>query len=68
MSEPEKIHFAVVVDGDVAFTVTYPTKAQNAVAAMQSNPQIVEIPEDLVGMVTTLWNYDGLNWTPPTSE
>ena len=58
--------FAVVVGGDVAFAMRYPAEAENAIAALSSNPQIVEVPNDLKNQVKSGWTFDGQNFIPPT--
>ena len=57
--------FAVVVGTDVAFSIKMPLQAENAVAALSSNPTIIEIPEELKNQVVQGWIFDGTNFTPP---
>lgn len=57
--------FAIVVEGDVAFTMKYPLEAENAIAALRSNPQIVEVPDEIKNDVKSGWTFDGENFVPP---
>lgn len=57
--------FAVVVDGEVAFAMRYPQEAENAVAALSSDPQIVLVPEELKTSVVAGWTFDGVDFIPP---
>ena len=57
--------FAIVVEGDVAFTMKYPIEAENAIAALRSNPQIVEVPDEIKNDVKGGWTYDGENFIEP---
>jgi len=57
--------FGVVVGTEVAFTMKYPQEAENAIAALSSNPQIVEVPENLKSQVASGWTFDGENFIPP---
>jgi hypothetical protein len=57
--------FAVIVGTDVAFSIKMPLQAENAVAALSSNPTIIEIPENLKNQVVQGWFFDGTNFTPP---
>jgi hypothetical protein len=57
--------FAVVVGTDVAFSIKMPLQAENAVAALSSNPTIIEIPEELKNQVVQGWFFDGTSFTPP---
>lgn len=58
--------FAVVVDGEVAFTMKHPIKIESIIAALSSNPQIVEVPDDLKDNVEFGWTFDGTNFIPPS--
>ena len=58
--------FAVVVGGDVAFAIKMPAEAENAVAALSSAPQIIEVPNDIKDQVKSGWTFDGQNFIPPT--
>lgn len=57
--------FAVVVEGDVAFTMKYPLEAENAIAALRSGPQIIEIPDEIKDDVKSGWTFDGENFVQP---
>ena len=58
--------FAVLVEGDVAFTMSHPIEVENIIAALSSNPQIVEVPDDVINDVTFGWTFDGTNFIPPS--
>ncbi len=58
--------FAVVVEGDVAFTMKHPIEVENVIAALRSNPQIIEVPDELQNVVTFGWTFDGTNFIPPS--
>jgi hypothetical protein len=60
--------FAVIVEGDVAFTMQYPIEAENAIAALSSNPQIVEVPEVIKNEVKGGWTFDGTNFVQPEEQ
>lgn len=57
--------FAVVVEGDVAFVMSHPIEVENIIAALSSNPQIVEVPDDLKDNVGFGWTFDGTKFNPP---
>ena len=58
--------FAVVVEGDVAFTMKHPIEVENVIIALQSNPQIVEVPDEIKNDVVYGWTFDGTNFIPPS--
>jgi hypothetical protein len=58
--------FAVVVEGDVAFTMKHPIEVENVIAALRSNPQIIEVPDEVKNVVTFGWTFDGTNFIPPS--
>ncbi len=59
LQNPEdKATFAVIVDGEVAFNWVVPKEIEMMYAALQSDPKIIEVPEDLVGSVNQGWTYD----------
>lgn len=58
--------FAVVVDGEVAFTMKHPIRIESIIAALSSDPQIVEVPDDLKDNVEFGWTFDGTNFIPPS--
>ena len=66
ISDSNMMAFAVVVDGEVAFAMRYPQEAENAVAALSSDPQIVLVPEELKTSVVAGWTFDGVDFIPPT--
>jgi len=58
--------FAIVVDGDVAGTIHFDEDskepaAQRLMAALSSDPKIIESPEN----VEHGWTYDGTQFLPP---
>jgi hypothetical protein len=60
-----KATFAIVVDGEVAFNWIVPKEIELMYAALQSNPTLVEVPEDLVGSVDQGWLHDETGFHPP---
>lgn len=56
------ISFAIVVEQDVAYIERFPSRTENAIAALRSSPQFVEIPVNLHHHVGLGWKYDGINW------
>lgn len=56
------ISFAIVVEQDVAYIERFPSRTENAIAALRSSPQFVEIPVNLHHHVRPGWKYDGINW------
>lgn len=65
ISDEEKVHFAVVVDGDVAYTQVVWNRAENMVAALMSNPKIIPVPNELKGLVGEGWTFDGVQFIAP---
>ena len=63
--DDEKVHFAVVVDGDVAYTEIVWARAENMVAALMSNPKIIPVPNELRGLVGEGWTFDGTKFVAP---
>lgn len=66
------VHFAIVVDGEVAETVAFNPTAERVIAALSSNPVIVPISfkqlEQLhSGTVSNPWTYDGNNFVAPSN-
>jgi hypothetical protein len=62
----ESKHFALVVDGEVAWFHSVDTRLERAVAAYQSQPTIIELdPTTEVGVVGYDWTYDGEKFVPP---
>ncbi len=64
--------FAFVVDGEVAWLHGFDVRAEQAVAAMQSNPVVVPCPQEIVnqmipnGIPNYLgWTYADGVYTPP---
>ncbi len=58
--------FAVIVEGDVAFTMRHPIEVESIIAALSSDPKIVEVPDDLKNNVEFGWTFDGTNFIPPS--
>jgi hypothetical protein len=61
------VKFAIVVDGEVAGTIQYPTTTGSetvtrVVAALQSDPKIVEIFNHDIRVG---WAHSGTEFTPP---
>jgi len=66
MSEqPDYYKFIFIVGTDVAFRLTVPNSplAQRQLAALNSNPVIMQV--DMDNPVDTGWTYDGTNFHPP---
>jgi hypothetical protein len=70
---PKPTVFAFIVDGEVAWLHGFDYRAEQAIAAMQSNPIVVEVPqEDVDRMVDPVngphyigWTYADGVYTPP---
>jgi len=62
MKEPEFIskYFAIVVDGEVAWIQYVDVQLKGFVAALQSDPKIIEIPDELLPEILPT---SGTNWT-----
>jgi hypothetical protein len=75
MSEetPKPTVFAFIVDGEVAWLHGYDYRAEQAIAALRSNPIVVEVPQaDVDRMVDPLigphyigWTYSDGVYSPP---
>jgi hypothetical protein len=61
--QPNPIHFAVIVEGEVAWLHSIDTRLERAVAAFRSDPMIVEITESQKKVVKLDWKYDGSTFT-----
>lgn len=62
--------FALVIDGEVAGTIQYPTNLGNPtmdriIAALQSNPTIIEVFDN---NIMPGWSYDGSTFSAPAEE
>lgn len=60
-------HFAIVIGNDVAtkiIVVNESEQGQRVVAALQSDPKIIDISE-INPEIDFGWTYDGTNFTPP---
>jgi hypothetical protein len=67
------VHFAIVVDGEVAETVAFHPTAERVIAALSSNPVIVPISTKQLeqlrsGTIDSPWTYDGKNFVAPTQS
>ena len=49
--------FAFVVDGEVAWVHKVDTRVEHAVAVMSSNPEVVVVPDEIVGDINFGWKY-----------
>jgi len=56
--------YAFVINGEVVWMQTVSVSLEYLVAVMSSSPQIVEVPEPLLGQVLSGWTYDG-TFHPP---
>lgn len=59
--------FALVIDGEVAGTIQYPTDLGNPtmdriIAALKSNPTVIEVFDS---SIMPGWSYDGSNFSAP---
>ena len=61
--EPVK-WYAFVINGEVVWMQTVSVSLEYLVAVMSSNPEIIEVPEPLMGQVLSGWTYDG-TFHPP---
>jgi hypothetical protein len=61
------LHYAFVVDGEVALKMPVTSINEGLNAALQSNPTIVLIPENIKDDVKFGWSYDGLTFHPPSA-
>ena len=62
--------FALVIDGEVAGTIQYPTNLGNPtmdriIAALQSNPTSIEVFDN---NIMPGWSYDGSTFSAPAEE
>jgi hypothetical protein len=62
--EPVK-WYAFVINGEVVWMQTVSVSLEYLVAVMSSSPQVIEIPEPLMGQVLSGWTYDGTTFHPP---
>ena len=58
-TEFENKYFAIVVDGEVAWVHLVDTRLEGMVAALQSDPIVVEIPDELLPDILPT---NGTNW------
>lgn len=68
--EDNYVKFALVVEGEVAGTVQYPTDLGNPtmeklIAALKSDPKIVEVFDHNIKVG---WSYDGTSFSAPAEE
>jgi hypothetical protein len=52
----DMVHFAVVVDGEVATYVAFPQDRELFIAAYRSNPIFIEVPYDNKPAYGDLWD------------
>jgi hypothetical protein len=57
--------YAFVINGEVVWMQTVSVSLEYLVSVMSSNPEIIEVPEPLMGQVLSGWTYDG-TFHPPT--
>lgn len=64
--------FAFVIDGEVAWLHGFDYRAEQAIAAMESSPVVVECPPDIVELMIPNgvpnyigWTYSDGVYTPP---
>ena len=75
MSEttPRPTVFAFIVDGEVAWLHGYDYRAEQAIAALRSNPVVVEVPNETVDLMVPPeigpnyigWTYSSGVFSPP---
>jgi hypothetical protein len=66
------VHFAIVVEGEVAETIGMSPSAAKVIAALSSNPVIVPISAAQLkklqtGTIENPWTYDGKKFIAPSS-
>ncbi|CAB4143066.1 hypothetical protein UFOVP784_68 [uncultured Caudovirales phage] len=63
--------FAYIVDGEVAHLHFMANVIEHAVAAMKSDPKVVQIPEELVDLMEPTvglgWTYVNGEFVPPST-
>ena len=64
--DEDLIHFAVVVDGEVATYMAFPKEHEMNIAIYKSNPIFIEIPFNQKPGLGFQW--DGEKFTAPESE
>lgn len=70
---PRPTVFAFVVDGEVAWLHGYDYRAEQAVAALRSNPVVIEVPNETVDLMVPPeigpnyigWTYSDGVFSPP---
>ena len=60
------VSFAFVVEGDVGFCIRIPPNAENALIALNSQPQIIQVPAELLTSVGFGWTYVDGQFIPPS--
>jgi hypothetical protein len=63
--QPQIVHFAIVVEGEVAWFHGIDERLERAVAAFRSEPVIVEITEEQRNTIGFDWTYDGKSFVEP---
>jgi hypothetical protein len=56
--------YAFVINGEVVWMQTVSVSLEYLVSVMSSGPEIIEVPEPLMGQVLSGWTYDG-TFHPP---
>lgn len=67
------VHFAIVVDGEVAETFAFNPTAERIIAALSSSPTIVSISQKQLeqlrsGTIDNPWTYDGKKFVAPATS
>lgn len=64
--EEDMVHFAVVVEGEVATYMAFPKEHEMNVAIYKSSPIFIEVPFD--GKPGLGFNWDGTKFSAPGAE
>ena len=70
--EMKMVHFAVVVEGEVAAVLSMYENSQAAIAGLSSDPKIVVVPEEMADYLRSStpmspWTWDGEKFIAPES-
>jgi hypothetical protein len=65
-TEENMVHFAVVVEGEVATFMNFPKQAEMLIAIYKSNPIFIEVPFDQKPSLGFQW--DGSKFSEPGVE
>lgn len=66
LKEEDKVHFAVVVEGEVATYMAFPKEHEMIVAVYKSSPIFIEVPFDQKPVLGSNW--DGEKFSEPGVE